>query len=288
MSLIPINEPQEPEVEPKIFYLYGGTMSGKSFTAMQFPEPLVLNTDGNGKKFSAPSIDITPDREMVTKKIKVTETDKKTGVEKLVTKTVKSYDIITPTHEKIDKVLGELAVYQQTSKKPYRTLVIDVVDDIANSEQEFVLQYFNQFKKSDKIADYEYIGDIPHAGGWGRFNDFFRTIIRIIREFGNGIEYIVFISRQVDRGSDDMPDYKPAIREGLVNEINGFGDMMIHCQKLGKNYSRSVKYTRNADFESSHIQNEQVLEVLKNTRNALIDYDGKGNKKEDKKKVGKK
>ena len=278
MSLIPENKPKKPDTEPKVFFFFGGTMSGKSYTANEFPDPLILNTDDNAKKFSTPSIDIKPVREMVKKQVKVNVKNPKTGKVDVKTKTVERYDIVKPTHKILQEVLGDLAEYQKTSDKPYRTLVIDVIDDIANSEEEYILQYFNEVVKSDKVSDYEYIGDIPHAGGWGRFNSFFRQIIQLIREFGNGIEYIIFVSRQKNGGTDEKPEFIPAIRASLVNEINGFGDFMIHFQKLGQNYSRSADYKRKA-YSSEDITNPQIKDILMNTRYALVDSDGKGNLK---------
>ena len=58
MSLLPENKPKTFEKTPKIFFIWGGSMSGKTYLARQFPNPIILNTDGNAKKVSTPSVDI--------------------------------------------------------------------------------------------------------------------------------------------------------------------------------------------------------------------------------------
>ena len=58
MSLLPVNEPKEADKTPTNFFIWGASMSGKTYLARQFPNPLLLNTDGNAKKVDTPSIDI--------------------------------------------------------------------------------------------------------------------------------------------------------------------------------------------------------------------------------------
>jgi len=58
MGLLPKNEPQAKDITPKMFFIWGQSMSGKTFLARSFPNPVILNTDGNGKKVETPSIEI--------------------------------------------------------------------------------------------------------------------------------------------------------------------------------------------------------------------------------------
>ena len=48
----------QPKTQPHNFFIWGATMSGKSYFASHFPNPLVLNTDGNSEQGTAPSIQI--------------------------------------------------------------------------------------------------------------------------------------------------------------------------------------------------------------------------------------
>jgi len=58
MGLLPKNEPTEKDITPKMFFIWGQSMSGKTYLARQFPNPVILNTDGNAKKVDTPSVEI--------------------------------------------------------------------------------------------------------------------------------------------------------------------------------------------------------------------------------------
>ena len=48
----------KPKSQPHNFFIWGETMSGKSYFSSYFPNPLVLNTDGNSEQGQAPGIQI--------------------------------------------------------------------------------------------------------------------------------------------------------------------------------------------------------------------------------------
>ena len=58
MSLLPKNELTEKDITPKVFFIWGQSMHGKTYLARQFPNPIIINTDGNGKKINTPHKDI--------------------------------------------------------------------------------------------------------------------------------------------------------------------------------------------------------------------------------------
>lgn len=58
MGLLPENKPKVKDITPTKFFIWGQSMSGKTYLARQFPNPLILNTDGNAKKVTTPSIEI--------------------------------------------------------------------------------------------------------------------------------------------------------------------------------------------------------------------------------------
>ena len=65
MSILPKNEDKSIDITPKTFLIWGESMSGKTYLARQFPNPLIINTDGNAKKVSTPSIEITKFTEFI-------------------------------------------------------------------------------------------------------------------------------------------------------------------------------------------------------------------------------
>ncbi len=58
MGLLPKNELKQKNITPKNFFIWGGSMSGKTYLARLFPNPLIVNTDGNAKKVETPSIEV--------------------------------------------------------------------------------------------------------------------------------------------------------------------------------------------------------------------------------------
>lgn len=56
--LLPVNKPKEKDITPKVFFIWGQSMSGKTYLARSFPNPLIINTDGNAKKVDTPSVDV--------------------------------------------------------------------------------------------------------------------------------------------------------------------------------------------------------------------------------------
>ena len=57
--LLPENKRRTPDAtKKKVIWVYGAPFSGKTFFANAFPDPLMLNTDGNIKFVDAPFISI--------------------------------------------------------------------------------------------------------------------------------------------------------------------------------------------------------------------------------------
>lgn len=56
--LLPVNKPKDKDITPKMFFIWGQSMSGKTYLARQFPSPLIINTDGNAKKVETPSVEV--------------------------------------------------------------------------------------------------------------------------------------------------------------------------------------------------------------------------------------
>lgn len=99
MSILPKNEKKKTIDVPKNFFIYGATMSGKSYLAQQFPNPLFLNTDGNAMANPFPNIQL--------------KNDDKENVLKV-----------------IDNVISELRTVNEKDGYGYETIIIDVVDDV--------------------------------------------------------------------------------------------------------------------------------------------------------------
>lgn len=58
MGLLPVNKPKEKDITPTVFFIWGQSMSGKTYLARRFPNPVIINTDGNAKKVETPSVEV--------------------------------------------------------------------------------------------------------------------------------------------------------------------------------------------------------------------------------------
>lgn len=105
--LLPKNERRDLNAtKKKVVWLYGAPFSGKTFFANQFPDPLMLNTDGNIKFVDAPYIAI---RDTVT-------------VEGRITKRKLAYEVFTDAVTELEK-----------KQNDFRTIVVDLLEDVYES-----------------------------------------------------------------------------------------------------------------------------------------------------------
>ena len=110
MSLLPKNEPTKIDLTPKMFVIRGPAMSGKTYNACKFPNPILINTDGNCSKVTTPSIYLN---------------DKK----------YKTYK------EKMELLFGVLKELNET-ETTYQTIVVDLIEDVFDICEGYVLEKY--------------------------------------------------------------------------------------------------------------------------------------------------
>lgn len=158
MSILPVNKPQTPVDTPRNFFIWGATMSGKSYLAERFPNPLFLNTDGNALANRAPSIQI--------RNIKTKQGLKQSAIKQL------------------DEIILEL----ENDRQGYETLVLDVIDDlIVMIEQAICID-----------AGVQTLGDIPYGKGYALFNQVLQELVMDLKSLPMNIVYISRIADLVD------------------------------------------------------------------------------------------
>ncbi|ANK60050.1 AAA family ATPase [Loigolactobacillus backii] len=151
MSVLPKNEPQVPIDTPRNYFIFGATMSGKSYLAERFPNPLFLNTDGNAKANKAPSIQLTNVRNP-------DGSAKKTVI------------------EQIDEILLAL----ETEHHNYETVIVDVIDDVTMLiEQAICLK-----------ANVDALADIPYGKGYATFNAVLQGMVMELKALPVNVIYI--------------------------------------------------------------------------------------------------
>lgn len=219
MSILPKNEPMEKDITPKIFFLWGQSMHGKTYLARQFPDPVIINTDGNGKKIDTPHVDV--------------------------------YDF-----ETFVEVLREI----EEGKHTFKTIVIDLVDDIKTFLEEYVCKKYNV----ENLAD----------AGFGKgYGDVKATWKRLMIRLTQLPYYVVFISHIVQITDDFNKDTtidQPSLEQKYLNMTKGRTDVMIKCQKIGKNYLQICTEKRDV-YKTTDITDDKLMVTLQNVKQLFDD-----------------
>lgn len=207
--LIPKNEPVEiKDTDKKVIYLYGAPMSGKTTFANSFPEPLMLNTDGNFRLFRTPRIHI---KDVVT-------------VNGRIKKTKRAW-------ETFKEVVAELEVKENT----YKTIIVDLLDDL----YEYCSQYI-----CDQ-AGVEHISDLQWGKGYSALSsEFLGTLKRLVN---CDYENIILISHEdttknyTKANGASTTTFKPIIPEKTANKVAGMADMVARTVVKDDAYILSFK-----------------------------------------------
>lgn len=204
MNILPKNEKKQPVDTPKNFFIWGGTMMGKSYLSGEFPNPLFLNTDGNAEANPYPSIQI---RNLRGKDGKIE--DGKSVVDQL------------------DSVITEL----QTKNHGFETIILDVIDDIIIMIEQYICDKY----------DVETIGDVPYGKGYSAFTNIFQQLIIELKALPFNI---IYVSRIASKLENNVEIEMPSLKDKHQNIVNGNCDLSVQCKKIGKNYIRVVKAKR--------------------------------------------
>lgn len=206
MFQLPENKPQIPIDTPQNYFIYGETMSGKSYLANEFPNPYIINTDGNAKANTVPAYQLENIKD-------------KTGH---ITKSV------------IDQ-LSEILLALKTQKHTYETVIIDVIDDVLDLIKIAVANHFGV--KS--------LSEVGYSRGYDYFNQAITELVMDLKALPMNVIYISRQINEYD-DSGKVTKEIPSLKPKFVNLINGNCDLMIQTQKIGNNYIRKIDRRRKA------------------------------------------
>ena len=235
MFQLPKVEKLSPKSEPKNFFIWGSPMTGKSYFSSFFPNPLILNTDGNSKQGSAPSIQLRNIRN---------ETG---GLKQSVIK-------------QLDDIV--IALQVENPKRPenqqFKTVVIDVIDDICVMiEQAICLD-----------AGVQALSDIPYGKGYAMFNTALQQFVMDLKALPLNV---IYISRELAITDDNtgVTTYEPSLKTKYYNIVNGNCDVVIRTKKIGDgqnaSYFREVKALRTM-YDPANITDHRILQLLESCR----------------------
>lgn len=206
--LLPKNEPKQRDITPKNFFIWGGSMSGKTFLARSFPEPIIINTDGNAKKVDTPSVEV--------------------------------YDF-----ETFMKIMAEIEAGNHT----YKTIIIDLIDDIKTMLQTYVCKKYNVENEAD----------VPYGKAFADVkNTWQKLMVRLAQLPYN----VIFVSHVIEIQENSTTIEKPSLEQKFYNMSMGRCDLSIKCRKVGSNYLRLCDAKRD-NYNEEDIKDEQILEIMK-------------------------
>lgn len=191
MSLLPENKRREvTEVKQKKIWIYGGVTSGKTTFADDFPDPIMLNTDGNTKFVTAPPILIKDQVEMTGR--------------------IKNVKLAWIYFKEIVEELEE-------GKNTFNTIVVDLIEDLYQHCRLYIYQREgithesdNSFKAWDMVT-----------------NEYLNVMNKLINlDYDN----IVLISHEdttrdiTNQKGDNITQIKPNIRDKVALKLAGMVD----------------------------------------------------------------
>ena len=191
--LLPKNERRNIEtVEKKVVWLYGSPFSGKTFFANRFPDPLMLNTDGNIKFVDAPYISIKD----------------KIEVQGRMTKKTLAWEIFKDVITELEK-----------KDNDFKTIVIDLLEDLYEYCRLWMYDQMGITHESD-----------DSFRAWDKVRtEFLSTLKRLM---ALDYENIILISHEdttkdiTKKGGDKLTSIKPNLAEKVANKVAGMVDIV--------------------------------------------------------------
>lgn len=208
MSLLPKNERRSiDEVKQKKIWIYGGVASGKTTFADDFPDPLMLNTDGNIKFVTAPYIRI---KDQIT-----------------MTGRIKNVQL---AWEYFKEVVGEL----EEGKNDFKTIVVDLAEDLYQMCRLYIYQRENIDHESDNSFK-----------AWDMVtNEYLNTMTKLLNL---DYENMILISHEdttrdiTNQKGDNITQIKPNIREKVALKLAGMVDLTGRVI-IGSDDSRTLSF----------------------------------------------
>lgn len=206
--LLPENKRREINaVTKKTLWIYGAPFSGKTTLANQFPDPLMLNTDGNIKFVDAPYIAI---KNLVE-------------VEGRITKTTLAWEVFKDTIAELEK-----------KQNDFKTIVVDLLEDLYEHCRLYMYEKLGISHESD-----------DSFRAWDKVRtEFLSTLKRLMNLDYDNIILISHedLSRDITRkAGEKITAIKPNIQDKLANKIAGMVDLVARVVAEDNARTLSIK-----------------------------------------------
>lgn len=206
--LLPKNERRTINaITKKTLWLYGAPFSGKTTLANKFPDPLMLNTDGNIKFVDAPFIAIK----------NVVE------VEGRITKTTLAWEVFKDVISELEK-----------KQNDFKTIVVDLLEDLYEHCRLYMYEKLGISHESD-----------DSFRAWDKVRtEFLSTLKRLMNlDYDN----IILISHEdlsrdiTKKAGEKITAIKPNIADKLANKIAGMVDLVARVVAEDNARTLSIK-----------------------------------------------
>jgi phage nucleotide-binding protein len=206
--ILPKNERRNIEkINKKVVWLYGVPFSGKTFLANKFPDPLMLNTDGNIKFVDAPYVPIKDD----------------VRVEGRQTKRTLAWEIFKD-------VIGEL----EKKENDFKTIIVDLLEDTYEHCRLYMYDKLNITHESD-----------DSFSAWDKVRtEFLSTLKRLVNMDYENIILISHEDRSKDitrKSGDKITAIKPNLQDKVANKVAGMVDIVARVVADGDERTLSFK-----------------------------------------------
>lgn len=208
MIKLPENKRRNIEaVEKRVLWIYGVPFCGKTTFANNFPDPLMLNTDGNIKFVDAPYIRIKDE----------------VRVEGRQTKRTLAWDVFKDTISELEK-----------KENTFRTIVVDLLEDLYEHCRLYMYQQMGITHESD-----------DSFRAWDKVRgEFLNTLKRLMNL---DYENIILISHEdtskdiTKKGGDKITAIKPNLQDKVANKVAGMVDVVARIVADGDTRTFSFK-----------------------------------------------
>ena len=194
-------------VEKRVLWIYGVPFCGKTTFANSFPDPLMLNTDGNIKFVDAPYVRIKDE-------IKV---------EGRMTKRTLAWDVFKGTISELEK-----------KDNTFKTIVVDLLEDLYEHCRLYMYQQMGITHESD-----------DSFRAWDKVRgEFLNTLKRLMNL---DYENIILISHEdtskdiTKKGGDKITAIKPNLQDKVANKVAGMVDVVARIVADGDTRTFSFK-----------------------------------------------
>lgn len=205
--LLPKNERRNIETTTKkVIWIYGSPFSGKTTFANSFPDPLLLNTDGNTKFVDAPCIHLKDkvDGDRVTNR--------------------------TYAWEFFKEAVLELEKQNNT----FKTIVVDLLEDLYESCRRYICNKKGwEHESDDSFRAWDMVR--------GEFLNVLKRLMVLDYENIILISHVDTTKDITKKGGDKMTSIKPNLNDKVSNKVAGMVDIVARCIADDGNYILSFK-----------------------------------------------